>query len=179
MQRDFHHVVGGLPTVRAEGLRTLPAVAAGALAGFSGRSGIRNTSSARARLGKRRMKLRSSSAEISRWTPDLDLRSSASFISSKDGETPVSFKRSLMKQTSSCCFAVSIAILRPEQTWNLYGTERLASSEHQDFRRVAGAGWRRMRWADDQARRTGGVSSIELSWIAAAWTRPSIIAARR
>ena len=34
------------------------------------------------------MNPRSSSAEISRWTPDLDLRSSASRISSKLGEMP-------------------------------------------------------------------------------------------
>ena len=51
-------------------------------------SGSRSTSSARARLGSRRMKPRSSSAVISRWMPDLEARSSASFISSKEGETP-------------------------------------------------------------------------------------------
>jgi hypothetical protein len=53
-------------------------------------SGIRITSSARARFGSRRMKPRSSSAEISRCTPDLDFSSSASFISSNEGETPLS-----------------------------------------------------------------------------------------
>jgi hypothetical protein len=41
-------------------------------------SGIFNTSSARARLASLRMNPRSSSAEIRRCTPDLDLRSSAS-----------------------------------------------------------------------------------------------------
>ena len=34
------------------------------------------------------MKPRSSSAVISRWMPDLERRSSASFISSKEGGTP-------------------------------------------------------------------------------------------
>jgi hypothetical protein len=34
------------------------------------------------------MKPRSSSAVIRRWMPDFDRRSSASFISSKDGGTP-------------------------------------------------------------------------------------------
>ena len=43
---------------------------------------------ARARLGSRRMKPRSSSAVISRWMPDFERRSSASFISSKEGGTP-------------------------------------------------------------------------------------------
>ena len=36
------------------------------------------------------MKPRSTSAEIRRCTPLFDLRSSASFISSNEGETPVS-----------------------------------------------------------------------------------------
>ena len=56
-------------------------------------SGSLITSSARARCGSRRMKPRSSSAVISRWMPDFDFRSSASFISSKDGGTPVSCSR--------------------------------------------------------------------------------------
>ncbi|OJV33919.1 MAG: hypothetical protein BGO24_10915 [Sphingomonas sp. 67-36] len=100
----------------------------GALAGArrcSERSGIFTTSSARARLGRRRRKPRSSSALIRRCTPDLDFSSSASFISSNDGETPVSARRSWMKQISSCCFLVSIAILRrrtdAELLWNNRG----------------------------------------------------------
>src|SRR5579859_3465818 len=44
-----------------------------------------------------------------RWTPDLDFRPSASFISSKDGQTPDSPRRLLMNNSSSCCFLVSIA----------------------------------------------------------------------
>ena len=71
-------------------------------------SGSRTTSMARARLGRRRMKPRSSSALISRWMPDLERRSSASFISSKDGGTPASLSRSLMNIRSSCCLRVSI-----------------------------------------------------------------------
>jgi hypothetical protein len=55
-------------------------------------SGRRRTSSARARLGSRRIKPRSSSAMMRRWIPDLDLRSSASFISSNEGGTPVLFQ---------------------------------------------------------------------------------------
>ena len=51
-------------------------------------SGSLTTSSARARLGRRRMNPRSSRAVIRRWMPDFDRRSSASFISSKEGGTP-------------------------------------------------------------------------------------------
>src|SRR3990167_3268055 len=40
--------------------------------------------------------------------PDLEARSSASFISSNDGETPVSRIRSLMKRSSSFCLLVSM-----------------------------------------------------------------------
>src|SRR5947208_2372156 len=41
--------------------------------------------------------------------PDFERRSSASFISSKEGGTPASFSRSLMKRRSSYCLRVSIA----------------------------------------------------------------------
>ena len=61
-------------------------------------SGSLITSMARARLGRRRMKPRSSSAVISRWMPDLERRSSASFISSKEGGTPASLSRSWMNR---------------------------------------------------------------------------------
>ena len=74
-------------------------------------SGSLITSMARARLGRRRMKPRSSSAVISRWMPDLERRSSASFISSKEGGTPASFSRSWMKRRSSNCLRVSIWFL--------------------------------------------------------------------
>ncbi len=57
-------------------------------------SGRRSTSIARARLARRRMKPRSSSARISRWMPDFERRSSASFISSKEGGTPSAWRRS-------------------------------------------------------------------------------------
>ena len=60
-------------------------------------SGSLITSMARARLGRRRMKPRSSSAVISRWMPDLERRSSASFISSKEGGTP-DFLQSLVDE---------------------------------------------------------------------------------
>src|SRR3954453_5611945 len=40
---------------------------------------------------------------------DLERRSSASFISSKEGGTPASFNRSLMKRSSSYCLRVSIS----------------------------------------------------------------------
>src|SRR3984885_7699789 len=72
-------------------------------------SGSLITSMARARLGRRRMKPRSSRAVIRRWMPDLERRSSASFISSKEGGTPDSFRRSLMKRRSSYCLRVSIS----------------------------------------------------------------------
>ena len=77
-------------------------------------SGSLITSMARARFGRRRMKPRSSSAVISRWMPDLERRSSASFISSKEGGTPDSFRRSLMKRSSSNCLRVSILGFSPE-----------------------------------------------------------------
>src|SRR5262249_29552346 len=44
-----------------------------------------------------------------RWMPDFERKSSASFISSKDGGTPASFSRSLMKRRSSYCLRVSIS----------------------------------------------------------------------
>ena len=72
-------------------------------------SGSLITSMARARLGRRRMKPRSSSAVIRRWMPDFERRSSASFISSKEGGTPDSFSRSLMNRSSSYCLRVSIS----------------------------------------------------------------------
>src|SRR5579859_237690 len=40
--------------------------------------------------------------------PDLERRSSASFISSKDGGTPASFRRSWMNRNNSACLRVSI-----------------------------------------------------------------------
>ena len=73
-------------------------------------SGSLSTSKARALLGNLRMKPRSSNAVIRRWIPDFDRKSSASFISSKDGGTPVSLMRSLMNIRSSCCLRVSIAV---------------------------------------------------------------------
>ena len=65
------------------------ALAAGTRSRGATFSGMRITSSARARWWRRRRKPRSSNAEISRWMPDFDLRLSASFISSKLGEKPV------------------------------------------------------------------------------------------
>src|SRR5436305_1386341 len=41
--------------------------------------------------------------------PDLERRSSASFISSNEGGTPASFSRSLMNRSSSYCLRVSIS----------------------------------------------------------------------
>src|SRR5689334_3251640 len=76
-------------------------------------SGSLITSIARARFGRRRMNPRSSSAVINRWMPDFDRRSSASFISSKEGGTPASFSRSLMKRRSSYCLRVSISSKSP------------------------------------------------------------------
>ena len=76
VQRDFDRVVGRRPASPAGSASPSPTDRA---------SGSFRTSSARARLGRRRMKPRSSSAEIRRCTPDFDLRSSASRISSKLG----------------------------------------------------------------------------------------------
>src|ERR1700692_881769 len=45
--------------------------------------------------------------------PDFERRSSASFISSKEGDTPASFSRSLMKRRSSYCLRVSISSSPP------------------------------------------------------------------
>jgi hypothetical protein len=82
-------------------------------------SGSLTTSSARARLGRRRMKPRSSSAVIRRWMPDFDARSSASFISSNEGGMPLSFIRSWMNIKSSCCLRVSMAAPRSESEQRL------------------------------------------------------------
>src|SRR5579871_5749498 len=46
--------------------------------------------------------------------PDFEARSSASFISSKEGETPVSLIRPLMNKSSSRCFLVSISPSQPD-----------------------------------------------------------------
>src|SRR6185295_8521504 len=43
--------------------------------------------------------------------PDFDLRSSASFISSKEGDTPLLARYSLMYTISSCCLRVNIGYL--------------------------------------------------------------------
>ena len=84
----------------------LPRSAAGAGAAHS--SGNLTTSNARARCGNRLINPRSSSPLTRRWMPDLDLRFKASFISSKDGETPVAVSRWLMNSNSSRCFLVSM-----------------------------------------------------------------------
>src|SRR5438105_2327813 len=52
---------------------------------------------------------RTSSAVMRRWIPDFERRSSASFISSKEGGTPDSFRRSLINRRSSYCLRVSIS----------------------------------------------------------------------
>src|ERR1700678_1841342 len=97
-------------------------------------SGSLITSMARARLGRRRMKPRSSKAVIRRWIPDFDRKSSASFISSKEGGTPDSFKRSLMNRSSSYCLRVSIStnpqFCHPEAD----GAVRFQDSRFQDSR---------------------------------------------
>src|SRR5271155_1659764 len=59
------------------------------------------------------MKPRSSRAVMRRWMPDFERRSSASFISSKEGGTPDSFRRSLMNRKSSYCLRVSISSIPP------------------------------------------------------------------
>src|SRR5579871_6535626 len=76
-------------------------------------SGSLITSIARARLGSRRIKPRSSRAVMRRWMPDFERRSRASFISSKEGGTPDSFRRSLMNRRSSYCLRVSISTSPP------------------------------------------------------------------
>src|ERR1700679_1624464 len=97
-------------------------------------SGSLITSMARARLGRRRMKPRSSKAVIRRWIPDFDPKSSAPFISSKEGGTPDSFKRSLMNRSSSYCLRVSIStnpqFCHPEAD----GAVRFQDSRFQDSR---------------------------------------------
>src|SRR5690606_23315176 len=52
--------------------------------------------------------------------PDFDARSSASFISSKEGGMPLSFIRSWMNISSSCCLRVSIG--PKPQNRNIDGT---------------------------------------------------------
>ena len=76
------------------------------------RFGQRITSSARARFGRRRMKPRSSSAVIRRWMPDFERRSSASFISSKEGGMP-GFLQPLMDEPKQFVLACASASARP------------------------------------------------------------------
>ena len=45
---------------------------------------------------------------MSRWMPDFERKSRASFISSKEGGTPASVSRSWMNRRSSNCLRVSI-----------------------------------------------------------------------
>src|SRR5437763_5667168 len=99
-------------------------------------SGSLITSIARARLGRRRMKPRSSSAVMRRWIPDFERRSSASFISSNEGGTPDSFRRSLMNRRSSYCLRVSISTnpklivpCNPRPDFDLEVTSRSQKSE--------------------------------------------------
>src|SRR5690606_36217673 len=91
-------------------------------------SGGRNTSSARALFGRRRIKPRSSKAVIRRWIPDFEARSSASFISSKDGGMPVSFRRSWMNSRSSCCLRVNMGDTLPAKN-----REKQNQNEHYMF----------------------------------------------
>ena len=81
-------------------------------------SGRRTISIARARCARRRIKPRSSSAVISRWMPDLERKSSASFISSNEGGTPSFFKRSLINVSRSSCLRVSISDSKPKNNTN-------------------------------------------------------------
>src|SRR5882757_2792823 len=106
--------------------------------------------------------------------PDLERRSSASFISSKEGGTPCSFRRSWMKRNNSCCFFVSMGVpgaasanqqanrqTKHEQcymfalcsaTVNLWLKRSISrSAEVDDLDRIAGAGGRRVRRSDRQA----------------------------
>src|SRR5205085_5776335 len=90
--------------------------------------GSLTTSKARARCGRRRMKPRSSSPLIRRWIPDFERSLSASFISSKDGATPVAVSLWLININSSCCFLVNIAILPPGQTYPRTNPKQLRCS---------------------------------------------------
>ena len=84
-------------------------------------SGSFTISSARALWARRRMNPRSSSAVISRWMPDFDRRSSASFISSNEGGTPSVWMRLLMKSSKSSCFFVNMVFaLRNLLIWVLF-----------------------------------------------------------
>ena len=59
-------------------------------------------------VGRRWMKPRSCKPLISRWIPDLERSPKASFISSNEGEMPLSARRWLMKERSSYCLRVSM-----------------------------------------------------------------------
>src|SRR3954451_21283653 len=71
--------------------------------------------------------------------PDLERRSSASFISSKEGGTPASFSRSLMNRSSSYCLRVSIsinpqfvdAVLSPQRSRRLHLTRQALETNHE------------------------------------------------
>src|SRR3954447_10484674 len=71
--------------------------------------------------------------------PDLERRSSASFISSNEGGTPASFSRSLMNRSSSYCLRVSIsinpqfadAVLSPQRSRRLHRTRQALETNHE------------------------------------------------
>src|SRR4051812_31731033 len=71
--------------------------------------------------------------------PDLERRSSASFISSNEGGTPASFSRSLMNRSSSYCLRVSIsinpqfadAVLSPQRSRRLHLTRQALETNHE------------------------------------------------
>ena len=72
-------------------------------------SGSFKISKALALCGSLRIKPLSSRPVIKRWIPDLDLRSKASRISSKEGDTPDSLNLQSIKVINSYCFLVSIS----------------------------------------------------------------------
>jgi hypothetical protein len=113
-------------------------------------------------IGQAADELRSSSAEISRCTPDLDLRSSASFISSNEGETPVS-AQAIVDEADELMLLAREHDLIPVR--NRQGTFRQCSfrlsSDVEDFRLSPASRGRRMGRADDQgSRRAASVASI-------------------
>src|SRR5271165_7653730 len=105
---------------------------------------------------------------ISRWMPDLDFRSKASFISSKEGETPVASIRSLIKSRSCFCLGVSIKAPNRVRAAAMYKPRTSISvpfafrkEKHIFSRRKAKLKWdngnevvsrqsRRIGWPDDQ-----------------------------
>src|SRR6266545_7031506 len=96
--------------------------------------------------------------------PDFERRSSASFISSKEGGTPASFRRSWMKRSSSNCLRVSISRFSP----GCGGPKRLAETNHEQTLYVPYVFRNHLIWREQVERTPKGALNGRIARLAAA-----------